>query len=169
MIRVIGIDPGSVITGYGIVDSDGQRSILVSHGHIRVEGDDLAARLGCVFERVGAVLREWQPQEMAIEDVFMSRNAASALKLGQARGAAVVAACQHRIPVSEYTPRRVKQAVVGNGGADKKQVQHMIGILLSTQERLQADAADALAIALCHVHSRGRDPGVAQLLQRRRR
>jgi len=169
MIRVIGIDPGSVITGYGIVDSDGQRSLLVAHGHIRVEGDDLASRLGCVFQRVGAVLQEWQPQEMAIEDVFVSRNALSALKLGQARGAAVVAACQHRIPVAEYTPRRVKQAVVGNGGADKTQIQHMVGILLNTQERLQADAADALAIALCHVHTRGRDPGLARVLQRRRR
>ena len=115
------------------------------------------------------MLQEWQPQEMAIEDVFVSRNALSALKLGQARGAAIVAACQYQIPVAEYMPRRVKQAVVGSGGADKTQVQHMIGILLNTQERLQADAADALAVALCHVHTRGRDPAVANILQRRRR
>ena len=169
MIRVIGIDPGSVVTGYGIVDSDGQRSVLVAHGHIRIKGEDLASRLGFVFQRVDEVLREWQPREMAIEDVFVSRNPLSALKLGQARGAAVVAACQHEIPVAEYTPRRVKQAVVGNGGADKAQVQHMIGILLNTREKLQADAADALAIALCHAHTRGRDPDVARVLGRRRR
>ena len=169
MLRIVGIDPGSVITGFGVIDSDGQRSVLIEHGHIRVEGDDLAARLGCIFERVSEVLREWQPLEMAIEDVFVSRNPHSALKLGQARGAAVVAACQQRLAVAEYTPRSVKQAIVGSGAADKTQVQHMVRRLLNVQENLQADAADALAIALCHAHSRGRVPEVATLLRSRRR
>jgi len=169
MIRVIGIDPGSVITGYGVVDTDGRRSVLVAHGHIRIKGDDLAGRLGCVFQGVSEVLEQWQPHEMAIEDVFVNRNALSALKLGQARGAAVVAACRFEIPVAEYTPRRVKQSVVGTGAADKIQVQHMIKRLLNLRESLQADAADALAIALCHAHSRGRDPAVSRLLAARRR
>ncbi len=155
MIRVIGIDPGSLSTGYGIIDTDGRRSLHIAHGHIRVRGEDLANRLGYIFEQVGALLAEWRPQEMAIEDVFVSRNALSALKLGQARGAAIVAACSHGVRVAEYTPRRVKQTVVGYGAADKSQVQHMIAVLLNLREvRLQSDAADALAIALCHAHTR---------------
>jgi len=153
MVRIIGIDPGSVCTGYGIIDSDGRRSQHVTHGHIRVSGASLAARLGCIFQRVSALLEQWQPGEMAIEDVFVSRNPLAALKLGQARGAAVVAASCHDLAVSEYTPRSVKQAVVGFGGADKAQVQHMIGVLLNLREALQPDAADALAIALCHAHT----------------
>lgn len=148
----MGIDPGSVVTGYGVVDSDGAHSLYVASGALPVKADALSLRLKRIFEGIGAVIFEYQPEAVAIEEVFMSRNAASALKLGQARGAAIAAAATQGLPVAEYAPRHIKQALVGRGAADKQQVQHMVKILLNYQHTLQADEADALAVALTHAH-----------------
>ena len=154
MIRIMGVDPGSVITGYGIIETDGIRSVHIAHGHLKVKGESLPEKLGIIFTGISDVIKEWQPQEFAIEDVFFSKNAQSALKLGQARGAAICAAVTHDLSVSEYSPRSVKQAISGTGSADKNQVQHMVGIILNLTQKLQADAADGLAISICHGHSR---------------
>ncbi len=150
MARILGIDPGSRLMGYGLIDSDGTQSRYVASGCLKVAGDSLAAKLGLIFRELSELIGVYRPQQLAIENVFMHRNADSALKLGQARGAAICAAvCQH-LPVSEYAPREIKQAVVGKGSADKQQVQHMVRVLLKLAQAPQADAADALAIALCH-------------------
>lgn len=131
------------------------RSRHVCHGVLKLAAsEDFAARLKCIFDGLGALIVEHAPDEAAIERVFMAKNADSALKLGQARGAAICAAVHHGLAVSEYAAREVKQAVVGTGAGDKAQVQHMVGILLGLSGRLQADAADALAIALAHAHVR---------------
>jgi len=150
---ILGIDPGSRITGYGVIEAVGARIEYVASGCIRISGDLLPDRLQQVYAGVTEVIERYQPQEMAIEQVFMSRNADSALKLGQARGVAIVAGANRLLPVSEYAARRVKQAVVGNGGADKTQIQHMVMRLLKLPGLPQADAADALAIALCHAQT----------------
>ena len=152
-VRILGIDPGSRMTGVGVVDATPSQVRHVAHECIKTRGD-FPDRLKTIFDGLTAVIHEFRPDEVAIEDVFMSRNAGSALKLGQARGAAVCAAVATSLPVATYAPRLVKQAVVGKGSADKIQVQHMIGVLLSLREKLQADAADALGIAVCHAHSR---------------
>jgi crossover junction endodeoxyribonuclease RuvC len=152
-MRIIGIDPGSNITGYGLIDSNGKESHHLTSGFIRVQGDALPDKLGMIFQEVYALIEEHRPEQMAIENVFVSKNAASALKLGQARGAAICAAMHAGLSVAEYSPREVKLAVVGTGGADKTQVQHMVKMLLGFREPLQADRADALAIALCHAHT----------------
>lgn len=154
MIRVLGIDPGSVITGYGVIETDGIRSFHVDHGHIRIAGDDLPEKLGFIYHEIDKLVTQWHPEEAGVEQVFMSNNAMSALKLGQARGAAICALVRHGVKVCEYTPRLVKQAVVGNGAAGKEQVQHMVGALLGINQKIQADAADGLAIAICHGHTR---------------
>ena len=170
LVRVMGIDPGSVVTGYGIIESDGARSFHVAHGHIRVKGGSFAERLGHIHRALGEVIAEWQPAEVAIEQVFLSNNVMSALKLGQARGAAITAVVTRSIPVSEYAPRAVKQVVTGAGGAGKEQVQTMVRALLRIEETLQADAADGLAIAVCHAHSRvGRAGGAGAAPAPRRR
>ncbi len=148
---ILGIDPGSTITGYAVLEG-GARPRLVAADCIRLPKADFAVRLGMIFERLTAVIQAHTPDEMAIEDVFMARNAASALKLGQARGAAICAGAALGLPVTEYTPTQIKSAIVGRGRADKVQIQHMIGILLAVPRRLQADAADAAAVALCHAH-----------------
>lgn len=153
MTRILGIDPGSQITGYGIIDVEGGCSRYVTSGCIRLQKGVLAERLKEIFESLGQLIVTHQPQVMAIEQVFMHRNPDSALKLGQARGAAICAGVMGNLPISEYAARAIKQAVVGNGGADKRQVQHMVGALLQLQIPLQADAADALAVALCHGHT----------------
>jgi crossover junction endodeoxyribonuclease RuvC len=153
MLRILGIDPGSRITGYGLIDSDGVRSVHIEHGALRLEGEDLPPRLGEIYARVSNMIEKHHPAVMAIEQVFVSKNAASALKLGQARGAAICAAIQHGLEVAEYTPTRIKQSVVGSGRADKTQVQHMVKMILNLSGKLQADAADALAVALSHAHS----------------
>lgn len=152
MIRILGIDPGSRFTGYGVIDTDGKSSLHVSSGCIKVNGDSLPEKLGIIFHEITRLIIQHQPAQFAIESVFMNRNADSALKLGQARGAAICAAVTRKIPVMEYAPREIKQAVVGNGGADKQQVQHMVRILLNRRTALQSDEADGLAIALCHAH-----------------
>ncbi|MEE9320205.1 MAG: crossover junction endodeoxyribonuclease RuvC [Granulosicoccus sp.] len=156
LVRVMGIDPGSVVTGYGIIETDGSRSFHVTHGHIRVKGDTFAEKLGFIHAELSTVIAEWRPLEVAIEQVFMSNNPMSALKLGQARGAAITAVVSQQIPVSEYAARAVKQVVTGSGSADKQQVQTMVRAMLQVDKVLQVDAADGLAIALCHAHSRNR-------------
>ncbi|MEZ5542449.1 MAG: crossover junction endodeoxyribonuclease RuvC [Pseudomonadota bacterium] len=154
MTRILGIDPGSRVTGYGIVDQDGQRLTYVASGCIRAKGDTLAVRLGIILNGVAQIISEYRPDEMAIERVFINRNADSALKLGQARGAAICAAVQHALPVDEYAPREIKQAVTGTGAATKEQVQHMMCVLLALRGTPPSDAADALGIAICHGHHR---------------
>jgi len=154
-VRLLGIDPGSRVTGYGILDMDGPRSRYIASGCIQTDsGQPLPERLKTIFEGVTDVIRAYQPAEAAAEQVFMHRNPDSALKLGQARGAALCAVVVAGLPVSEYAPRAIKQAVVGSGAADKAQVQRMVALLLKLPEPLQADAADALAVAICHGHTR---------------
>ena len=155
LTRIIGIDPGSVITGYGVIESDGARRFHLAHGQIRVKGDSFAERLGCIFKELTDVIDEWHPEQVAIEQVFVSINPMSALKLGQARGAAITAAVTQGLPVSEYAAKSVKQVVTGRGSASKEQVQTMIKALLQITKPIQVDAADGLAIAVCHAHSRG--------------
>ena len=152
MIRVIGIDPGSRITGYGVVDTDGFRHKYVASGFIQIKADTLGDKLGIIFAEVGKIVTTWKPDSMAIEQVFVKHNVDSALKLGQARGAAICAAVQAELPIGEYTPRAIKKAVVGSGAADKQQIQHMIQRLLGLDSLPQCDEADALAIAICHAH-----------------
>ena len=152
--RVLGIDPGSRVTGFGVIESDGVRSRYLGSGCIRTNVDgSFPQRLGEIFNGVRAVLNEWRPHEVAIEQVFVSRNASSALKLGQARGAAISAIVTGELPVFEYTPAAVKQGLVGNGRAEKEQVQHMVRVILGMQGKMGLDESDALAIALCHAHS----------------
>jgi crossover junction endodeoxyribonuclease RuvC len=151
--RILGIDPGSRITGYGLIDSDGVRSRHLANGCLRVHEDKFPARLGRIFAGVVALIEDYAPEELAIEQVFVSKNVASAMKLGQARGAAICAAVNRGLPVHEYSPRSIKQAVVGSGGADKAQVQHMVRMLLSLDAEPASDAADALAAALAHAHA----------------
>ena len=153
MIRILGIDPGSRKTGYGFIDVERGRARYVASGVIRIPEGALPERLKLIFDAVSQIAGQYQPQQMAIENVFMSKSAGSALKLGQARGAAIVAATNADLPVSEYEARKVKQAVVGNGAADKLQVQHMVKTLLKLPASPQEDAADALAVALCHMHT----------------
>ncbi|MDX2456015.1 MAG: crossover junction endodeoxyribonuclease RuvC [Gammaproteobacteria bacterium] len=152
MTRILGIDPGSRVTGYGIIDQDGRHMAYVASGCIRASGESLPERLGVIFAGVNAIIHEFLPEEMAIEQVFMNKNADSALKLGQARGAAICASVHSKLPVDEYAARAIKQAVVGKGGATKEQVQHMVCVLLSLSKKPQSDAADALGVAVCHGH-----------------
>ncbi len=152
-MRILGIDPGSRLTGFGIIEVNGDQAIAVQHGVIKAGTGEFPERLGIIFAGICDLIGEHRPGEVAIETVFMSRNAGTALKLGQARGAAICAAISLGLPVSEYAPRSIKQAIVGRGGADKVQVQHMVTVLLQLKEKLQEDAADALAVALCHQHT----------------
>ena len=171
-VRLLGIDPGSRITGYGILDMDGPRSRYIASGCIQTDSDrPLPERLKTIFEGVAGVIRTYQPAEVAVEQVFMHRNPDSALKLGQARGAAICAVVVAGLPVSEYAPRAIKQAVVGGGAAEKSQVQRMVALLLNLPEPPQADAADALAVAICHGHTRQtlQRFGAAAVLAGRRR
>jgi crossover junction endodeoxyribonuclease RuvC len=152
--RVLGLDPGSLSTGFGIIDCTHQGETHVASGCIRTKGAEFALRLREIYNAVEALVLEYQPQEVAIERVFMHRNPDSALKLGQARGAALCAALVRGAPVYEYAPRAIKLAVVGTGAADKGQVAHMIQALLSVKGPMSADASDALAVSLCHGHAR---------------
>ena len=151
--RILGIDPGSRITGYGVIEAAPAGNRHVASGCIRVAGEeDMPERLRKIVEGIREVSERYAPSELAIERVFVARNAESALKLGQARGAALVAV--PHIPVFEYAATRVKQAMTGSGKASKAQVQHMVRVLLSLSEVPRTDEADALAVALCHAHSR---------------
>ncbi len=170
-MRILGIDPGSITTGYGVIAEQDGRVHYVDSGCIRTGGEQLAERLKHIFRGVSELIAHYQPQQVAIERVFVHRNADSALKLGQARGAAICAAVQLDLPVHEYTPTEIKQAVVGRGGAAKEQVQHMVQVLLKLQGKPQSDAADALAVALCHSHIQqtlSQIQGAVSLRRRRR-
>lgn len=151
--RILGIDPGSQITGFGVVDVAGNRTTAVEWGSIRTGGEH-GERLRRIFLGVGEVVREYRPTEIAIERVFLSRNADSALKLGQARAAAICATFEANVPIYEYSARHIKKAVVGSGAAEKDQVQRMVQMILGFTQSLAADAADALAAAICHANER---------------
>lgn len=155
MRRILGIDPGSRTTGIGILEQQDGRSspICLFGGCIRLIGKDMPPRLGQLFHEVQDIVKLYKPTELAIEQVFVHKSAASALKLGQARGVAIAAVMSENLPVFEYAPRQIKQAIVGKGGAEKAQIQHMIQILLNLNAKPQADAADALAVALCHLNT----------------
>ena len=150
---IIGIDPGSRITGYGIIVVTGSAMKALAFGHIPCKQETLSGRLHHIYTELGAILTEFAPSEAAIEQIFTCKNAQSALKLGHARGAALVALAGFGLEAEDYSARQVKQAVVGTGAADKKQVQHMIRCLLNLSAPCQADAADALAIAVCHANT----------------
>ncbi|MDF1780245.1 MAG: crossover junction endodeoxyribonuclease RuvC [Alcanivoracaceae bacterium] len=154
MTRILGIDPGSRFTGYGVIEQIGGKVSYLHCGTLKLGGGEIPARLGAIFSGLTEVIQAWQPDEVSIEKVFMARNPDSALKLGQARGAAICSVVQGGVPVFEYSARQVKQAVVGKGAAEKAQVSKMICYLLKLDEAPQEDAADALAIAVCHAHMR---------------
>ena len=150
--RILGIDPGSRLTGFGVLDFDGERPMYVASGAGKTLQGDFPQRLKSIFHAVSEIVTEYRPQIVAIETVFMQKNAGSALKLGHARSAALCATFAFDVEVFEYAPREIKQAIVGSGSATKEQVQHMVTSLLSLDGTPQADAADALAAALCHGH-----------------
>jgi crossover junction endodeoxyribonuclease RuvC len=154
MPRILGIDPGSRITGFGVIDTNGASARYLASGTIRTQELDFPRRLRCIFEQVSEVVETYKPDVLAIEEVFVHRNVDSALKLGQARGAAICACVTRDLSVAEYAPRAIKLAVVGSGAASKEQVQFMVRALLSLQGNLQIDASDALAVALCHSQHR---------------
>ncbi|HEX3913633.1 MAG TPA: crossover junction endodeoxyribonuclease RuvC [Steroidobacteraceae bacterium] len=149
-IRVLGIDPGSQRTGFGVLDAAGSRLTYVASGVIRTSHADFAARLCEIFRCMQTIVAQYQPQEIAIEKVFVNRNPDSALKLGQARGAAICGTADAKAEVFEYATRQIKQAVVGSGNAEKAQVQLMMRSLLKLDAPVAVDAADALAAAVCH-------------------
>lgn len=154
MTLVLGIDPGSRVTGFGLIRSVGNRHQYIASGCIRTtDKAQLPDKLEEIFRGVTEIIDEHRPAEMAIEKIFMARSAESALKLGQARGVAIVAAVNRGVPIHEYEARKIKQAVVGTGAAQKSQIQHMVQQLLGLAGRPQSDAADALAIALCHIQT----------------
>jgi crossover junction endodeoxyribonuclease RuvC len=152
-VRILGIDPGSQITGFGVVDVVGNSTTAVEWGSIRTGGEH-SERLRSIFTALGSIVREYRPAEIAIERVFLSRNADSALKLGQARAAAICATFEANVPIYEYSARHIKKAVVGSGGAEKDQVQRMVQMILGVREAIAVDAADALAAAICHANTR---------------
>ena len=151
--RILGIDPGSIRTGFGLIESNGQQSRYIESGYIKLSGEHLPLKLGQIFFDLSQIIEQYKPQEMAIEQVFMSKNAGSALKLGQARGAAITAGVNADLPVFEYSAKSVKQAVVGYGAASKDQIQLMVSKILNTRVSMQEDEADAVTIALCHAHT----------------
>lgn len=153
-MRILGIDPGSVVSGYGILDREGPRLHYVTHGTIRPpKGEALPVRIHHIHRELCGVIETHHPEAVAVEKIFHARNAASALKLGHARGVAILAAVQAGLPIHEYSPLEVKQAVVGYGRATKEQVQRMTRILLALPDVVPEDAADALAVAICHAHA----------------
>lgn len=152
MIIILGIDPGSRITGFGVIQSDGNKHLYITSGCVQTVHGELPTRLRQIFSNIADIIRVHKPVEVAIEHVFMRNNVKSAFKLEQARGAAMAAVGE--LTVAEYSPRQIKQAVVGYGGADKIQVQHMVKSLLKLSDVPPTDAADALAVAVCHAHRR---------------
>jgi crossover junction endodeoxyribonuclease RuvC len=155
-MRVLGIDPGSRITGYGIIDSVGNRLLHVDNGAIFTDvKKEFPLRLQTIYRELTEIIERYQPEMMAIENIFFGKSVQSALKLGQARGAALVAGVNAGLPVFEYSALQVKQAVVGHGKSAKVQVQQMLKALLNLPEIAQEDASDALAVAVCHAHSCG--------------
>jgi len=154
-IRILGLDPGLRRTGWGILDSDGVRLSYVASGVITSPSDDdLAYRLRALFEGINGIIASFSPREAAVEETFVNENPRSTLKLGQARGAALLAPAMRGLQVAEYTPNQIKKTVVGAGHAQKQQIQAMIGFLLPKAKFDSADEADALAIAICHANHR---------------
>lgn len=168
---ILGVDPGSRTTGFGLIDNQPNRITHIHSGHLKIQGDSLPQRLGQIYQQIESVIATYHPEHMSIERVFMHRNADSALKLGQARGAAICAAYQAGLEIAEYAPREIKQAVVGKGAATKTQVQHMVKHLLGLRDSLQEDESDGLAIAICHAqfYATQQKTGIdASILKRRR-
>lgn len=156
MVRIVGLDPGLRNTGWGIIESEGTRLVYVADGAVHSDADvPLAERLLQIHRQVMDVLKEFGPDEAAIEETFVNTDARATLKLGQARGAVMLAPASLMIPVSEYAPNTVKKSVVGAGHAEKSQVKHMVKLLLPKALMKTADSTDALAIAICHAHHRG--------------
>ena len=153
-LRILGIDPGSRLTGFGVLDFESDHAIYVTSGTVQSIEGEFPERLKRIFQSVVEIVSHYQPDVVAIESVFVHKNAGSALKLGHARSAAICATFESEVEVYEYAPREIKQAVVGNGSATKDQVQHMVVALLGLDGEPSADAADALATALCHGHQR---------------
>ena len=165
MQRIIGIDPGLVATGYAVIESDGRASRLVASDVITTGGGALPVRLAAIFDGLTKAISAHRPDAVAVESVFMHKDASAALKLGQARGVAVCAAAVHRVPVHEYDTRVIKKTVVGRGNADKEQVQFMVARLLQVAQRCRDDESDAMAIALCHAFSHGAHERLAEASQ----
>ena len=153
MAIILGIDPGSRKCGYGLITAEGQRLEYLACGIIRVESLPFNERLQVLFEQLSTLIAEFNPQEAAVEEIFVGKSASSALKLGHARGAAILACTQYKLPIHEYATRKIKQTVTGTGGAEKAQMQHMIKTLLKLSDVPSEDAADALSVAVCHAHT----------------
>jgi crossover junction endodeoxyribonuclease RuvC len=153
-LKILGIDPGSQVTGFGVIAVEGAALRYLASGCIRTRGGELAERLRIIFDGASRLVEDYRPDEISIERVFVNRNADSALKLGHARAAALCGTFLHQVPVHEYAAREIKLAVTGSGAAEKVQVAHMVRRLLSVGGPLAADAADALAVAICHAQLR---------------
>lgn len=168
---ILGIDPGSRKTGFGLIENHPDRLSYIHSGFFNITGDSLADRLGQIFSDISDLIVEYKPQQMGIEQVFMHRNADSALKLGQARGVAICAGHRAGLEIGEYSPRLIKQALVGTGAASKDQVQHMVQRLLNLSRTLQSDESDGLAIAICHAqyYATEQKMGIAPKLLKNRR
>lgn len=153
-MRVIGVDPGTLVLGFGVLEKSDNDCQALDFGCLRISSkESFPSRLKKIYDKVSSVINRYKPDEFAIEDLFYAQNARVAIKMGHARGVAILAAVNHEIPTSEYSPREIKQSVVGNGAASKEQVQRMIQELLNLQELPEPlDASDALAVALCHLH-----------------
>lgn len=150
---ILGIDPGSRKTGYAIIDNQANSIKHIHSGFLKVAGDSFPERLGYIFTELSAIITQYKPITMSIENVFMHKNADSALKLGQARGAAICAGAHHGLKVAEYAPREIKKALVGKGAASKQQVQYLCQHYLNIKKELQEDEADAIAVAFCHAQT----------------
>lgn len=153
-MRILGVDPGTMVIGYGVVEKSNESCITIDFGSLKLSSkDSFPLRLKKIYDAISAIIAQHHPDEFAIEDLFYAANAKVAIKMGHARGVAILAAVNHQLPTAEYSPREIKQSVVGNGAASKEQVQRMLKQLLhldSAPEPL--DASDALAVALCHLH-----------------
>ena len=155
LLRIMGIDPGLTVTGWALIDVHGYQLSPVGSGIIRSSpSTPLAKRLGDLYDNLHEILEKYAPNEVAVEETFVNQNPASALKLGHARGVALAVPARWGLPLFEYAPNTIKKAIVGVGHADKKQVQHMVSVLLPAAKFTNADAADAYAIAICHAHHR---------------
>jgi len=152
LTRILGVDPGSHRTGYGVIDMNQGKLSHVDNGLIVPGKKSFPEKLNGLFEGLQTIIKEFRPEEVAMEDVFMARNAASALKLGQARGALITACTQAELTVTPYSPTTIKRTIAGFGQAEKQQIQYMVKLLLRLPEIAQEDASDALAVAICHAH-----------------
>ncbi len=153
-MRILGVDPGIVVLGFGILEKSENKCQALDYGCLRLSSKEgFASRLKKIYDEISRIIEQYQPDEFAIEDLFYAKNVKVALKMGHARGVAILAAVNHHIPTSEYSPREIKQSIVGNGAASKEQVQRMVQNILNLKELPQPlDASDALAVALCHLH-----------------